>query len=96
MAPPTDRQEAGNRNRKQEPDTAGPDTGMNRLTDERTDRETDRRTDGWISGQMEEPLSICADSYRDAKGRSEKKKKLKKVKDPYMYQIWKLFCFFDL
>lgn len=60
--PPTDRKQETGTGSKKAPDTAGPDAGMNKM-DGRTDK-TDRRA----GGRMEAPLSICADSSRDAEG----------------------------
>ncbi|KAM7388767.1 hypothetical protein PAMP_024917 [Pampus punctatissimus] len=50
------RQEAGNRNRKQA------------STRHSRSRHEDEEMDGRINGRMDAPLSICADSYRDAEG----------------------------
>lgn len=61
-------------------------------------RRTDRRTDG----QFEAPLSVRADSQRDAEGTQRKKKKKtdrqkkKKVTDPYVYQNLEAVLLFSI
>lgn len=93
--PPTDRkQETGTGSKH--PDTAGPDTGMNGWADGRTDRQTDGQTDG-SAGRWKRPSLSEQTLTEMQKGRSEKKKKLKKsYRSVYVPNLEAILLFWSL